>query len=283
MAELLKGAAVAAKLKEETLRRGKLLSERGITPTLCIVRSDERDDTVAYERSAVRSLSKLNLQVKTLTFPGNVSREEYLDGIQSLNRDNSVHGVLVLSPLPRSVPREELSRTLKPQKDVDGITPGSLAGVFTGSGEGFPPCTAEACLRILEHYKIPLEGRRAVVLGRSLTVGRPAAMLLMARNATVTLCHTRTLDPAAIAREADIVVVATGRRNSLGAEGFRPGQAVVDVGFHQKEDGSFCGDADFEAAMEVCDWVTPVPGGVGAVTTALLALHTVEAAERAAD
>ncbi len=173
-----------------------------------------------------------------------------------------------------------LSRVLDPKKDVDGITPGSQAGVFSGSGEGFPPCTAQACVEILEHYEIPISGRHAAVVGRSMTVGRPAAMLLMAKNATVTVCHTRTRDVAARCREADIIIAATGKVNSVPREAFAPGQAVVDVGFHEVE-GSFCGDADFAAADEIAAYVTPVPGGVGAVTTALLAAHTVTAAERA--
>lgn len=282
MSTLLKGAPVAKKINANTASRSALLRKRGIIPTLAIVRSDDRDDTTAYERSAIKRCNAQGVEVHSVYLEPGIAKDDYLAAIQALNDDASIHGVLVLSPLPKSVDEKSLSHVLSPQKDVDGITPGSQAGVFSGSQEGFPPCTAQACVEILEHYEIPISGRKAAVVGRSMTVGRPAALLLMARNATVTLCHSRTEDVAAICREADIVIAATGKVGSVPREAFAPGQAVVDVGFHEV-DGSFCGDADFTAADEIAAFVTPVPGGVGAVTTALLAAHTVDAAEKYAE
>lgn len=279
MSTLLKGAPVAKKINADTARRSTLLRERGVVPTLAIVRSDDRDDTTAYERSAIKRCNAQGVQVRSVYLEPDISREDYLTAIRALNDDISIHGVLVLSPLPKSMDESILSHTLSPKKDVDGITPGSQAGVFSGSGEGFAPCTAQACVEILEHYGIPISGKKTAVVGRSMTVGRPAAMLLMTKNATVTICHTRTEDLAAICRGADIIIAATGKAGSVQREAFAPGQAVVDVGFHEV-DGAFCGDADFAAADDIAAYVTPVPGGVGAVTTALLAAHTVEAAER---
>ncbi len=282
MSTLLKGAPVAKKINADTAARCEKLRAVGIVPTLAIVRSDDRDDTTAYERSAIKRCNSLGIDTRPVYLEPNISKEDYLAAIDALNLDTGVHGVLVLSPLPGSVDEKSLSRRLAPEKDVDGITPGSQAGVFSGSGEGFPPCTAQACVEILEHYGIPISGSKAAVVGRSMTVGRPAAMLLMAKNATVTICHTRTKDVAAVCRDCDIIIAATGVAGSVARAAFVPGQAVVDVGFHEV-DGAFCGDADFDAAAEIAEYVTPVPGGVGAVTTALLAAHTVTAAQRAVE
>ena len=196
----------------------------------------------------------------------------------SVNRDGSIHGCLLFRPLPPQMDDGAVRAALAPEKDVDGITDASLAGVFTGSGVGYPPCTAQACVEVLDYYGIPLEGRRVTVVGRSLVVGKPAAMLLDRRNATVTLCNSRTRDLAALCRQADVLVVAMGRRGAIGADCIAPGQAVVDVGIHTGPDGRLCGDVRFEEAEAIAAAITPVPGGVGAMTTSVLAAHVAAAA-----
>ena len=206
---------------------------------------------------------------------------ELLDVLDEVNRDRTIHGCLLFRPLPTQMDDRTVRAALAPEKDVDGITDASLAGVFTGSGVGYAPCTAQACAEILDYYGIPLEGKRVTVVGRSLVVGKPAAMLLDRKNATVTLCNSRTRDLPALCRQAEVLVVAMGKQGAIGADCFAPGQVVVDVGIHTGADGKLCGDVRFAEAEPVVAAITPVPGGVGAMTTSVLASHVVEAAEKA--
>ncbi|MEG0036014.1 MAG: bifunctional 5,10-methylenetetrahydrofolate dehydrogenase/5,10-methenyltetrahydrofolate cyclohydrolase [Oscillospiraceae bacterium] len=279
MSELLKGAPVAAAINERSQAALRRLLEIGITPTLALVRVGEREDDIAYENGAVKRCEKVGVAVSHIVLPENVSQAALLAKIEELNADESVHGVLIFMPLPKHLDGEAVRRALSPEKDVDGITSGSLAGVFTGSGEGFAPCTAQACIEILDHYGIDCKGKRAVVIGRSLVVGKPVSMLLMAKNATVTICHTKTLDLPSVTREADILIAAAGKANAVGADCLSAKQLVIDVGINFA-DGKMCGDVDFAAAESVVAAITPVPGGVGTVTTSVLVSHVVEAAER---
>lgn len=282
MAELLKGAPVAAAINEQTRNIVAALGTKGILPTLAILRVGERADDLSYERGAMKRCADLGVAVRQVILPETVSEERVLSAVSELNLDAGVHGVLIFRPMPKHICDEAVRGALAPEKDVDGITDGSLAGVFTGSGRGFAPCTAQAVVEILGHYGVELSGKNVAVIGRSLVVGRPAAMLLMAKNATVTLCHTRTRDLAAVTRNADIIVAAAGQMRALGAEYFSAGQTVVDVGIHWNEEiGKLCGDVRFEEIEPFVKAVTPVPGGVGAVTTAILINHVVQAAERA--
>ncbi len=203
-----------------------------------------------------------------------------METIKDINEDAAIHGALIFRPLPKHLDDEAVRQALLPEKDVDGITDGSLLGVFAGVPKGFPPCTAQACMEILEQAGIDPKGKEAVVVGRSLVVGRPAAMLLLQRNATVTICHTRTQDMEGVCRRAQILIVAAGRAGVIGADHVSAGQTVIDVGIHVGEDGKLRGDVDFQAAEPIVEAITPVPGGVGAVTTAVLASHVVEAASR---
>ena len=283
MAELLKGAPVAAALNEETAARAAALRERGVVPTLAILRVGAREDDLSYERGAVKRCTAAGVETRCVSLDENVDIPTFYAALDALNRDEGVHGILLLRPLPERLDNERARRAVAPEKDVDGCTDGSLAGVFTGARLGYPPCTARAAVEILDHYGVSCAGRRAAVVGRSLVVGRPAAMLLLARDATVTLCHSKTPDLPAVMREADIVVVCAGRMARFGADCFRPGQTVVDVGIHWNEAaGKLCGDVRFDEAEPVVSALTPVPGGVGAVTTAVLVRHVVEAAERRA-
>lgn len=280
-AEILKGAPVAAALAEKSAADAAALTEKGVTPTLAIVRIGQRDDDISYERGATKRCAAAGVDVRNILLPENVTQEELLDKLEDLNQNESVHGVLLLRPLPKHLDEEAARRALAPEKDVDGITDGSLAGVFSGSGRGFAPCTAQAVLETLQYYNIPIAGKKAVVMGRSLVVGRPAAMLLMQKNATVTLCHSRSENVPEITRSADILVVAAGKMGAVGAAYLRAGQVVIDVGIHFNEaTQKLCGDVNFTEAEPLVSALTPVPGGLGAVTTAVLVNHVVEAAKR---
>jgi len=280
MAELWKGASAAAALMEDLTGRIERLSGAGVTPTLAIVRVGERPDDRAYETGAVKRCEKAGVAVKRFPLPAGCSALELRAVLEHINAVSEIHGCLMLRPLPDPAMEEMACALLDPKKDVDCMTPAALAGVFAGKGWGYPPCTAQACLELLKYYKTALTGKRAVVVGRSLVIGKPVSMLLQAENATVTMCHTRTVDLPAVCRGAEVLIAAAGRANLLGAAHVSPGQVVLDVGINVDKDGKLCGDVKFDEAEPVVSAITPVPGGVGAVTTAVLVKHVVEAAER---
>ncbi|MEE1109283.1 MAG: bifunctional 5,10-methylenetetrahydrofolate dehydrogenase/5,10-methenyltetrahydrofolate cyclohydrolase [Lachnospiraceae bacterium] len=281
MAKILKGAPVAAAMTEKMKTDSDRLREAGIVPTLAILRVGERDDDLSYERGAMKRAEKAGIEVKNVILPADVPGETFFKALADLNEDPSVHGILMFRPLPKHLDGEKARKMLAPEKDVDGCTDGSLAGVFTNTPLGFPPCTAEAAMEILHFYDIDIRGKSAAVIGRSLVIGRPVAMMLMHENATVTICHTRTPDVPAVTREADIVIAASGQMLSVGKEYLKAGQTVIDVGIGWNEELSkLCGDVKFEEAETIVDGITPVPGGVGAVTTAVLCRHVIMAAER---
>lgn len=280
MAELLKGAAAAKALGEELQKKAAGLKEKGVDPCLAILRVGERDDDLSYERSAMKRCEKVGIAVKNVVLSEDVSQEELIATIGALNEDETVHGVLMFKPLPKHLDEEMVCEALSPSKDVDGITKGSQAAVFAGTDGGFAPCTAQACLEILKYYQIPLKGKRVVVVGRSLVIGKPVSMLLLGEHATVTICHSRTENLPDVCKEADVLVVAVGKAQMVGADYVKEGQTVLDVGIHVDEDGNMCGDTRFSEIEPVVSAITPVPGGVGSVTTAILASHVVEAAEK---
>lgn len=278
MAEYWKGAPVAQAMTERLAVRADQLKGLGIVPTLAIVRVGERPEDLSYERGAVKRCEKVGIRVKQFTLPKESSHGDLLAVIQQINADREIHGCLLFRPLPPQMDEAAICAALDPAKDVDGITAGSLAGVFTGSGVGYPPCTAQACMEILDYYGCDLAGKRAVVVGRSLVVGKPLAMLLLGKNATVTLCHTRTADLASECRRAEVLIAAAGHAKIIGRDYLAPGQLVLDVGINVDQEGNLVGDVDFAAAEELAAAVTPVPGGVGAVTTSVLADHVIQAA-----
>ena len=281
MAELLKGGPVARAITEDLASRAAALRAAGVTPRLAIVRVGEREDDLSYERGALKRCEKVGIEAKQVLLPGDCSQEELLHVVQELNDDASVHGVLLFRPLPDQLDEAEVARSLDPAKDVDCMTPSSLLHTLADMGEGFAPCTAEAVLAILDHYEVPLGGARVAVVGRSLVIGKPVSLMLQARNATVTMCHTRTRDLASELKRADVIVAAAGHAGTVGAECVAPGQVVVDVGINWDEQaGKLVGDVDFDAAEPVVAAITPVPGGVGAVTTSILAKHVIESAEK---
>ena len=280
MATLLKGAAVVKALNEESTGAVERLKQKGIIPTLAIVRVGEREDDIAYERGATKRCEKVGVSVRQVTLARDCSEAELIATLEQLNTDATIHGVLLFRPLPAQMDDNRVRNTLAPEKDIDGITDLSLAGVFTGTDTGFAPCTAQACMEILDFYGIDPKGKRAVVIGRSLVVGKPAALMLIAKHATVTVCHTRTVDMPAVCREGEILIVSAGRAGIVGADYLAAGQIVIDVGINVADDGSLMGDVDFAAAEPIVEAITPVPGGVGTVTTSVLVKHVVQAALR---
>lgn len=280
MAKQLLGKEVNADLNQQITDRVNALKEKGIVPTLGIIRVGEKDADLSYERGATKRCEKLGVECRKFVFPENVSQEELMDAIGRVNRDSSIHGVLIFRPLPKTLDEKAVVAALDPEKDIDGITDGSMVGVYTGQKKGFPPCTAQAVMEILRHYQVDLKGKKAVVIGRSLVIGKPVAMMLLKQNATVTICHTKTKDMAAEAREADVLVVAAGHRDVVDETFVRPGQMVIDVGINVNDEGKLCGDVSYDKVEPIVDAITPVPGGVGSVTTSVLVSHVVEAAER---
>ena len=283
MAKQLLGKEVNEKLNARIIAECEALKAQGIQPTLGIVRCGERPDDLSYEKGATKRAETLGVAVEKFLLPEDVSKEELLKVIDEINANDKIHGVLMFRPLPKHLKadQDEICNRLDPRKDVDGMTNGSNAGVFMGKELGFAPCTPAACMEILDHYGINCTGKKAVVIGRSLVVGKPAAMMLMGKNATVTVCHTKTVDTPAIAREADIVISAAGVLKSLTKEYVRPGQVVIDVSINWDEaKGGIAGDAVYDEVEPIVEAITPVPGGVGAVTTSVLIGHVVEAARR---
>ena len=281
MAKLLLGLPVADALTEALSQRVEELAKRGVTPTLAIVRVGERDDDLSYERGALKRCAKVGIAVRQFVLPADCSQEELMAVIDEVNTDAAINGCLMFRPLPKTLDEAAACAALDPAKDVDCITEGSLYGVFANRPIGFAPCTAEACIEVLDHYGYDLTGARVTVVGRSLVIGKPVSMMLQARNATVTMCHTRTRDLAAECRDAEILVVAAGHIGTVGADAVAPGQVVIDVGINWDETaGKLCGDVAFDEVEPRVAAITPVPRGVGAVTTAVLAKHVIVAAER---
>ena len=280
MATLLKGKEVVDKLNEQLASRSEQLKAEGITPTLGIVRLGERPDDLAYERGALKRAEKTGVAVKQFVFDADMSQDELLSEIDKINKDDSISGVLMFRPLPTQIDDETVRNALAPEKDVDGITDGSMAGVYSGDDKGYPPCTAEACIQILDHYNIDLKGKNVAVIGRSQVIGKPVSMMLIQRNATVTVCHTKTVDMADICKDKDIIIAAAGHIDTVTKDFLSPQQVVVDVAINFDDQGNMCGDVDFAAAEPVVDSITPVPGGVGTVTTSMLMKHVIQAAEK---
>ena len=290
MAKLLLGKEVTDALNANLQTRTAALREKGIIPTLGIVRVGADPSDLSYEKGATKRAELVGVDVKKFELPADASKEDVLAVIDQVNADDSIHGCLMFRPLPKHLKadQDEICNHLAARKDVDCMTDLSNAGVFTGKKLGFAPCTPQACMEILDYYGIDCKGKNAVVIGRSLVVGKPAAMMLMGKNATVTVCHTKTVNTAEICRNADIIVSAAGVLNSLTKDYVRPGQVVVDVSINWDENkinakggkGGIAGDAKFDEVEPIVEAITPVPGGVGSVTTSVLMKHVVEAAER---
>lgn len=281
MAELLKGAPVAAGIVLDLAERVGRLRSRGVVPKLAIVRVGAREDDLSYERAAEKRCAAAGIEVCKRLLDESCGQTDLENALRAVSSDDSIHGCLLFRPLPADLDEGAAARALLPSKDVDAITEDSLLFTLAGRGRGFAPCTAEAVVTVLDHYGVKIDGAEVCVVGRSLVIGRPVAALLVSRDATTTICHTHTRDLAACCRRADVIVAAAGHASTIGRACVRDDQVVVDVGINWDEARQrLVGDVDFESVEPLVSAITPVPGGVGSVTTAILARHVVEAAER---
>lgn len=282
MAELLKGKEPVAAMKERLTAQVARLEQAGVRPKMTIVRCGARPDDLSYEAGAIKRFHGLGIEVEVKELPVDIDQQAFAQQIQALNQDDAVHGVLIFRPLPRQLDESVLKYALSPEKDMDAMNPDNLAKVFSADPSGYPPCTPEAVMELLAHYQVELAGKNVVILGRSMVVGKPLAMMMLAKNATVTICHSKTQNLPAIARQADILVACVGKAKMVNGDYLSPGQVVVDVGINVDEDGKLCGDVDFQAAEPIVARITPAPGGVGTVTTSCLAAHVLRAAMKRA-
>lgn len=280
-AQLIDGNALAKTIRAEVAGRTAALKAKGVTPALSIILVGEDPASQVYTKHKVNDSAQTGLEATLETYPADMSEADLLARIRALNDDPKVHGILVQLPLPKHMDSQKVIETISPAKDVDGFHVASAGALMTGA-PGFWPCTPHGCMKMLESIGYDLRGKHAVVIGRSNIVGKPMAMMLLAKSATVTICHSATQDLGAITRQADVIVAAVGKRNLLTADMVKPGAVVIDVGMNRKDDGKLAGDVDFDGVKEVASWITPVPGGVGPMTRAMLLANTLEAAERAA-
>ncbi len=276
-ARIIDGKSIAKELRESLAPRVAALKEQGITPGLTVIVVGDDPASAIYVRNKERACVKLGMNSQVLRFPAETTQEEILNTVRLLNQDDSVHGILVQLPLPRHIDEQAVLRAIDPDKDVDGFHAMNAGRLMNGE-PGFVACTPKGVMRLLEVSGVELDGKNAVVVGRSNIVGKPMALLLLQKNCTVTIAHSHTKDLAAVTRSADILVVAVGRAGFITGDMVKPGAAVMDVGIN-RVDGKVVGDVDFESAKEVASCITPVPGGVGAMTIAMLMENTVEAAE----
>ena len=280
-AQLINGNALAQQVRTEVADRVSALKSRGVKPHLTVILVGEDPASQVYTRNKVADSEQTGLDATLERYPADLPQEDLLARIATLNADPAVHGILVQLPLPRHMDANLVIEAIAPEKDVDGFHVASAGALMVGQ-PGFRPCTPYGCMRMLESIGMKdLRGKHAVVIGRSNIVGKPMAMMLLAANATVTICHSGTADLAALTRQADIVVAAVGKRNVLTADMVKPGAVVIDVGMNRDDAGKLCGDVDFAGVKEVAGWITPVPGGVGPMTRAMLLVNTLEAAEAA--
>lgn len=274
-----RGMPAVKAMAEEFKSRVAALKERGVYPKLAVVRVGEREDDIAYEKGIMKRFGTVEADVEVIKLPIDIDEESFEETIRRLNEDEKTHGILVFRPLPKQLDDNRLKEIIRPDKDVDSISMANAAKVFAGDKTGYAPCTAQAVMELLEHNKIDLTGKKVVIVGRSLVVGKPLAMLMLGKNATVTVCHTRTKNIAEECKRADILVACAGSAKMIKRDFTNPDQIVVDVGINFV-DGAMCGDVDYDDVAEHVAAITPVPGGVGTVTTSVLLKHTLESAER---
>jgi methylenetetrahydrofolate dehydrogenase (NADP+)/methenyltetrahydrofolate cyclohydrolase len=281
-AQIIDGNALAARIRGEVALRAQALKSRGITPGLAVILVGENSASQVYVRNKVKACVESGLHSVLDRHPADMSEADLLARVEALNKDPSIHGVLVQLPLPAHIDAQKVIEAISPAKDVDGFHVASAGALMTGM-PGFWPCTPYGCMKMLESIGYELKGKHAVVIGRSNIVGKPMALMLLQKNATVTICHSGTRNLKEMTLQADVIVAAVGKRNVLTADMVKPGAVVIDVGMNRNDEGKLCGDVDFSGVKEVAGFITPVPGGVGPMTIAMLLVNTLEAAERAAN
>ena len=280
MTVIMKGSEVAAAMKEKMLAEIAVLAEKGIVPALAIVRVGARPDDTAYERSAVKKMESVGINCKVYEYDENISQAEFEKEFTQINDNAKVHGILLFRPLPKHLNENAIKKIIDPRKDVDCMSDINIAKVFSGDESGFAPCTPEAVIEILNHNGIDLQGKRVTVLGRSMVVGKPLSMLLLKKNATVTICHTKTQNIEETCKNAEVLIAAAGKAKMVTADYTGENAVVVDVGINVDATGKLCGDVDFDNVSAIAGYITPVPGGVGTVTTSVLARHVIRAASK---
>jgi len=278
-AQRIDGIALSHKLRADVSSRAAALKAKGITPGLAVILVGENPASQVYVRNKVKACQESGLHSLLEKYSEDMSEKALLERIESLNQDPSIHGILVQLPLPQHIDAQRVIEAISPNKDVDGFHIASAGALMTGM-PGFWPCTPYGCMKMLESIAYDLKGKHAVVIGRSNIVGKPMAMMLLQKNATVTICHSATPDLKAMTLQADVIVAAVGKRNVLTADMVKPGAVVIDVGMNRNDEGKLCGDVDFEGVEKVASYITPVPGGVGPMTITMLLVNTLEAAER---
>ena len=280
-AQLINGTLLSQQIRAEVARRTAALLARGVKPGLAVILVGEDPASAVYVRNKVKACAEAGLHSVLEKYDASLPEADLLARLHALNNDPAIHGILVQMPLPRHINPQRVIETISTAKDVDGYSVQSAGDLMAGL-PGFRPCTPYGCMKLIESTGLDLRGKHAVVIGRSNTVGKPMALLLLQANATVTICHSATPDLGLFTRQADVVVAAVGRRNTLTAEMVKPGALVIDVGMNRNDEGKLCGDVDFAGVSQVAGWITPVPGGVGPMTITMLLVNTVESAERAA-
>jgi len=281
MAERLAGKAVADAMKVELAQKVTAIKAKGITPKLGIIRVGARPDDLFYEGGAKKTCESIGMEYQVFEYPADIDQDAFEKAVISVGANKEINGILMFAPLPKQLDEKKIRNLIPVEKDVDCMTIGSAAKVYTDDPTGFPPCTPTACMDILKFYNIPLKGKKAVVLGRSQVVGKPVAMLLLREHATVTICHSRTDDLPGVCADADVLIAAVGRAKMVKANFVKPGQVIIDVGINEDPDnpGKYCGDVDYAEVEPIVEKITPVPGGVGSVTTVVLCKQTIQACE----
>lgn len=278
-ARIIDGKAIAQEVRAEWKIRADALKARGITPGLAVIIVGEDAASKVYVANKVKACAELGLHSEHIVMPADTAEATLLAKIAELNNDPKIHGILVQLPVPKHIDSSKLLEAINPNKDVDGFHQMNVGALVTGNTL-FPPCTPYGAMKLLEKCGVAIEGKHAVVVGRSNIVGKPMALMLLQQNATVTICTSKTVDLAKFTRDADILVVATGKPKMITGDMIKPGAAVIDVGINRMQDGKLCGDVDFDSAKTVAGWITPVPGGVGPMTITMLLANTIQAAER---
>ena len=281
MGEIIKGKPVGDALSEILKGECEALVKEGIQPKLAILRVGAKPNDLSYERGALKKCDTIGIVAEVTELSEDTTQEQYIEALEKLNKDSSVHGILTFRPLPKGIDEEVIKNVISPEKDVDCFSPMNTAKLMEGDKTGFPPCTPTAVVEILKHYNVPLKGANVVVLGRSMVVGKPVSMLLLGENATVTICHSKTQDLAKVCSQADVLVAGVGRARMVTSDYIKEGAVVIDVGINAKpEGGGICGDVDTDDVVEKASMVTPVPAGVGSVTTSILAKHVIKACKQ---
>lgn len=279
MAIIMKGVEVAKAMKETLINDVKALKKKGIVPNLTIIRVGARPDDLAYERGALKRMELTGIECKVLELSEDITQEVFEAEFEKVNGDSNVHGILLFRPLPKHLDEESVKRMINPLKDVDCMSAVNIAKVFSGDKTGFAPCTAEAVVEMLKHFGVELTGKKVTIVGRSMVVGKPLSMLLLGENATVTVCHTRTSNLAEECKKAEILVAAAGKASMITADMVSEDVVVADVGINVNEEGLLCGDVDYEEVSQKASKISPVPGGVGSITTSILAKHVIRSAK----